>query len=194
VDLTASASANIAGLVIEANQGFQPGDFCTATESEFGRSNSDAYALLAAHLALFPSGVEAGIPGTGGFSMKFQGGTKLVNLGNAAHPNWVTVAFTAAQSVLDYLPSGGGSGELTVDLLNPTSSASGQFGGRVLTLKLNVALSDGLATPSGFGDLIYHNPTDSLDGKSVRQILAAAEIALGGGALPAGYDYPWLWV
>ena len=185
VDLLASASATIGELVIA----FHPGDFCTSSESDFGRTNTDAYALLAAHEALFPSGVEVGIPGAGGFSMKFQAGTELVNLGNVPHPNWVSVATTVAEALENYLPSGGGAGALNADLVNPTSSASGQFGGRVLTLKLNVALSDGLATPSGFGDLVYTHAADSLSGKTVREILAAADIAVGGGALPAGYSY-----
>jgi hypothetical protein len=50
-------------------------------------------------------------------------------------------------------------------------------------------LSDGGATPAGLGDLVYVNPGDALSGYKVRQILAAAETALGGGPLPAGYTY-----
>jgi hypothetical protein len=50
-------------------------------------------------------------------------------------------------------------------------------------------LSDGGATPPGLGDLVYVNPGDALSGYKVRQILAAAETALGGGPLPAGYTY-----
>jgi hypothetical protein len=37
--------------------------------------------------------------------------------------------------------------------------------------------------------LYYRNPGDALHGSTVRQILAAAELALGGGPLPTGYTY-----
>lgn len=63
------------------------------------------------------------------------------------------------------------------------------MGGQTLALKLNVALSDAGATNAGFGDLYYCNAGDSLSGMTVREILAVAEIALGGGAKPAGYTY-----
>ncbi len=100
--------------------------------------------------------------------------------------------FLTANAVQAYLPAGGTADPLNADLTNPTSSSSGVFGGQVLALKLNIALSDAGATPAGLGDLVYNNPndaSDSLNGKSVRQILAIAEIALGGGALPLGYDF-----
>jgi hypothetical protein len=91
--------------------------------------------------------------------------------------------------VQDYLPAGGTPGRLTIDLVDPQSSSAGVFGGQVLALKLNIALSDGGATPPGLGDLYYINPGDTLHGLTVRQILAAAETALGGGPRPAGYSY-----
>ena len=97
--------------------------------------------------------------------------------------------FTSALAVQAYLPAGETPGKLTEDLTNPTSSASGVFGGQVLTLKLNTTLSDGGATPTGFGDLYYVDPGDALNGYTVRQILAAAETALGGGTLPTGHTY-----
>jgi hypothetical protein len=39
----------------------------------------------------------------------------------------------------------------------------------------------------GIGSLVYCKAGDSLNGKSVSDILAAAKTALGGGAVPAGY-------
>lgn len=143
------------------------GDFCSWSQGGFGGSGVPYNTLAANFAAVFPSGVEVGIPGTGGFSMKF----------------------TSASAIQTYLPAGGGSNKLTADLLNPTSSVAGNFGGQVLALKLNMALSDAGVTTAGFDDLYYCNPGSSLHGQTVGQILAAAETAIGGGALPAGYTY-----
>jgi hypothetical protein len=141
------------------------GDFCSFSQGGYG-GNGAPYDLLAANFAaIYPSYVEVGIPGVGGSSMQF----------------------TSALKVQDYLPAGGGANKLTVDLVNQTSSSSGQFGGQALALKLNIALSDKGVTNSGFGDLYYCDATSSLNGKTVRQILAVKETALGGGALPSGY-------
>ena len=97
--------------------------------------------------------------------------------------------FTSAPAVKAYLPAGGKAKALNDDTIDPTSSSSGQFGGQALALKLNIALSDAGVTPLGFGDLYYFEAGSSLNGLKVRQILTAAEAALGGGALPMGYDY-----
>jgi hypothetical protein len=162
LSLTASASAQIGN-----GGGFQPGDYCSFSQGGLG-GNGAPFLLLASNFAsLFPDGVEVGLPGNGGFSMKFS----------------------SAVAVHEYLPAGGTPDKLTADLLDPTSSSSGVFGGQILALKLNLMLSDGGATPPGLGDLFYQNPGNALHGYTVRQILAAAETALGGGALPVGYTY-----
>ena len=148
-------------------EGIKDGDYCSFSQGGLGGSGYP-YNLLAANFAsIYPNGVEVGIPGDGGFSMKF----------------------TTAAAVQNYLPAGGSANKLTADLTNPTSTSAGQFGGQVLALKLNIALSDAGATDAGFGDLYYCEPNSSLNGQTVRQILAAAEIAIGGGALPSGYTY-----
>jgi len=162
LSLTATASANI-----DDPGGFEPGDYCSFSQGGLGGNGAPFYLLASNFAALFPSGVEVGIPG---------------NPGN-------TMRFTSALAVQDYLPAGGTPGRLTVDLVDPQSSSAGVFGGQVLALKLNIALSDGGATPPGLGDLYYINPGDTLNGLTVRQILAAAETALGGGPRPAGYSY-----
>lgn len=143
------------------------GDFCSFSQGGFGGSGYPFDLLSANFATLYPSGVEAGIAGVGGFSMRF----------------------TNAAAVQSYLPAGGGANPLNADLTNPTSTSSGQFGGQLLALKLNVALSDAAVTPGGFGDLYYCDATSSLNGQTVRQILSAAETALGGGAVPSGYTY-----
>jgi len=163
--LSASATAQI-----DDPGGFQPGDYCSFSQGGLGGSGTPFLLLASQFAALFPGGVEVGIPGNPGLTMRF----------------------TSALAVQDYLPAGGTPGRLTVDLVDPSSSSAGVFGGQVLALKLNIALSDGGATPPGLGDLYYINPGDTLHGLTVRQILAAAETALGGGPRPAGYSYAML--
>ena len=160
--LTASASAQIG-----QGGGFQPGDYCSFSQGGLGGQGAPFLLLASKFPALFPAGVEIGLPGDSGFSMKFS----------------------SSLAVQDYLPAGGTPDKLTADLLDPTSSSAGVFGGQVLALKLNLALSDSGATPPGLGELHYRHPGDALHGYTVRQILAAAETALGGGPLPTGYTY-----
>jgi len=162
LSLTASAGAQIGG-----GGGFQPGDYCSFSQGGLGGQGAPFLLLASQFPGLFPGGVEVGIAGSDGLSMKFS----------------------SAFAVQDYLPAGGTPDKLTADLLDPTNSSSGVFGGQVLALKLNIALSDAGATPPGLADLFYRNPGDALHGYTVRQILAAAETALGGGALPTGYNY-----
>jgi len=90
--------------------------------------------------------------------------------------------FTSAAAINAYLPAGGTAGALTADLINPTMSSAGVFGGQVLALKLNVAFSTAHVTPSGYGNLVLGNTGTVLDGMTVAQVLAQAEIALGGGS------------
>jgi hypothetical protein len=153
---------------------FHDGDFCAYTQGAYGQTNphtgepngAPALLLWDNFSTVFPTGIEVGIPGAGGYSMKF----------------------TSATAVAAYLPAGGTAGALDGDLVNPLTSSSGVFGGQVLTLKISVALSDAHLTSAGFGDLYYCNGSgDSLSGLQIRQILAAAETAVGGGPLPSGY-------
>lgn len=146
------------------------GDFATYSQGGYGGPGAP-YQLLADNFAsVFSEGIEIGIPGAGGYSLKF----------------------TSAAAVQAFLPAKGTASVLTADLINPTSSSAGVFAGQVLTLKINIALSDAGVTPNAlgsFGDL-YYNDQDgagSLHNKTVREILAAMEVALGGGPLPAGY-------
>jgi hypothetical protein len=114
-----------------------------------------------------------------------QYGTGGVKVGNTA--NWMQ--FTSASGVDAYLPAGNTPGTLSMQYTNPTSTSSGVFGGQVLALRLNLDL--GLKIPGavhGMGPLILTGTGTSLDGQTVSQILAAAEAALGGGSLPAGYS------
>jgi hypothetical protein len=116
---------------------------------------------------VYPAGVEVGVAGSSGFSMRF----------------------TTASAITTYLPAGGAARALTRDLVNPSTSSSGVFGGQVLALQLNVDFSRAGLTPRGFGDLTLFATGTSLDGSTVSQILAAANRALGGGGLPSGYSF-----
>jgi hypothetical protein len=93
------------------------------------------------------------------------------------------LSFSTAASVKNFLPQGGTPGALTSSASNPTAGTSaGVFAGQVLALQLNVDLE-------GFGSLVLSGTGTSLDGKTVAQVLAAANLALAGGALPAGFTY-----
>ncbi|HEV8416616.1 MAG TPA: hypothetical protein VGQ49_23680 [Bryobacteraceae bacterium] len=91
--------------------------------------------------------------------------------------------FSSAVSVQNFLPQGGIPGALTASATNPTSGTSaGVFAGQVLALQLNVQLE-------GFGSLVLTGTGTSFDGKTVADVLAAANLALAGGALPSGFTY-----
>jgi hypothetical protein len=109
--------------------------------------------------------LEVGIHGSGGYSLQSTG----------------------ASSVIAYLPAYGTPEPLTSDLLDPTSSPAGDFGGDVVALKLNVDFSDSGATTGSsgmrFGDLaLCAMPITGLNGSTVRQFLDVVNVALGGGA------------
>src|SRR5207249_1983091 len=108
-------------------------------------------------------------------------------IGNNGGP--FSIKFTSSTAVMSYLPANGTPGPLKSSATNPVSTASGTLGGQVLALKLNVDFSNAGILPSGFGNLTLCNTGTSLDGKTVSQILAIANTALGGGPLPAGFTY-----
>jgi len=144
---------------------------CSFTQGGWGSkpSGNNPGALLASVFATaYPSGVEIGIPGPTGFSLKF----------------------TSASAIKNYLPAGGSPKALTGDSVNPTSS-KGVFSAQVLALRLNVDLSGaGLIPDAGpLGSLhVCHTGKSKLDGATVAEVLAAAEKALGGGSLSLGFS------
>lgn len=74
-----------------------------------------------------------------------------------------TTFFTSATTLLEYLPSAGSPAALDSNLVDPTFSSSGVFGGDVAALQLNVDFSDGGlildATGISFGNLVLANMT-----------------------------------
>jgi hypothetical protein len=185
--------------------GFERGDYCTYDKGEWGSQGPVGDMLATCFYSVYPPApnsvtypadpgggqVEVGIPGAGGYSMIFK--ADWVNTAKGNKPATYEVK-PAAYFIRNYLSSGGPGGKLVTDLINPDTSASGQLGVEVVALELNVSFSGSSCSgmPGGFGDLIYSNPDDagdSLNGMTISQILAAANTALGGGALPSGYDY-----
>jgi hypothetical protein len=95
-----------------------------------------------------------------------------------------TLTFTSQPAIQAFLPAGKTPSHLTASAVNPTSSAAGVFAGQVLALQLNVDFSSAGVYRIGLGTLKLQS--GPLAGWTVSQVLTAANIALGGGALPAG--------
>jgi hypothetical protein len=151
---------------------FSSGEFLTYTQGEWGTKNPARTLLVNNYDSVYASTmglVEIGIPGPAGFSL----------------------LFTGSSQVLAYLPNSGAPAALDSDLLNPTTTPSGVFGGDVLGLRFDVDFSDAnllahlLGVP--FGDLKLTGFAGSLGGlndMSVRNFLSLVNIALGGGSTP----------
>jgi hypothetical protein len=154
---------------LHLKRGWQNGDLTTYDQSPWGVPATGVGSILQTNYStLYAStfGIaEIGIPGSSGFSMQFD----------------------VASAVFDYLPSIGTAAALTADLFDPLTSNSGQFGGDVLGLKLNIDFSDAGLLPNNsglkFGDLTICGLTNNTDlnGKTVRQFLDIVNTALGGG-------------
>ena len=148
--------------------GWSNGDVVTYGQFEWDAGGTASSILQAHYGAVYASTfgtVEIGIPGSAGFSVQFSG-------------------YAEAQA---YLPSTGPAAPLNADLLDPTTTSSGQFGGEVLALTFNVNFADDGFLPGtsavAFGDLTVCGMADTtLDGLSVRQVLAIANTLLGGGS------------
>jgi hypothetical protein len=176
------------------------GGACTYTQGAWGgkvKGNNAGSYLAGNYLTVYPSGsVTIGWPAAAGHTtshtMTFSGGTKNTYTCDRNHKNCVvsgTIPFTMVNSIEEYLPAGGPGAALDQNLTNPTDSSSGVFGGQVLTLQLNVDFGDkgvGWGSKTApVGDVVMHL-TGCEDGKKVRDILADANIVLGGGPLPTG--------
>ena len=153
-----------------AGCGWKNGDLTTYDQSAWGDSSTAAASNLNSNYTNVYAGtlgiLEVGVAGSAGFSMQFE----------------------TAAAVISYLPAIGSAAALDADLLDPTTSNSGQFGGDVVALRLNVDFSDAgdlaAAIPTRFGDLTLCGFTSqpALNGTTVRQFLAMASTLLGGGS------------
>ncbi|MDD1653597.1 MAG: hypothetical protein LUQ64_03535, partial [Methanomicrobiales archaeon] len=153
-------------LIVEFCPPGELGDYTSYTQGGWGappQGNNPGKLLADNFVAIYPGGVKIGK--NGGFEL----------------------TFTTSDAVKDFLPQGGTPDVLTASDTDPTTSDAGVFAGQVLALQLNVDFSDASITDPDLGDLIYVNPGDSLNGKTIQEILDIANDVLGGGALPAGY-------
>ena len=161
---------------------FQVGEFITYSQDSWGTLSTNASDLLLNNFfVVYPNGIEVGISGVGGNSM----------------------IFSSPENALDYIPTSRTPGQLDNDLVDPLSTSAGVFGGDVLANQFNVDFNDaGFLAGSAdirFGDLTMVNfatiavqgvPEDfsHLNGLSVRQFLAAANICLGDGFCSNTYE------
>ena len=150
---------------------WQTGDVISHTQTSWGDGLAAGGAELIAHYdAVYATTfgfVEVGLSGASGHS----------------------ITFTNSVAVLNYLPASGLPAPLNADLVDPTSSASGIFGGEVLGLRFNIDFSDAgytLGTAGvRFGDLTLCGFTGALaglNGSSVRAFSSIVNTALGGGS------------
>ena len=169
IDLTACDTQTIGGHTCipgTPDCGWEDGDLTTYPQAFWSDDPTASSLLLNNYIAVYPGGiVEVGIAGAAGFSM----------------------LFTGVLEVLAYLPAVGPAGALNSDLVDPTSSSAGGFGGEVLALQLNVDFSDQGVLPHDaavrFGDLTLCGLSSpvGLNTLTVRQVLAIANTLLGGG-------------
>lgn len=176
VDLTACSTITIG--VRDCNPGvgdcgWEDGDMVSYGQNSWGGdpTTSTAAALLLAQFdAMYPGGLEVGISGGGGFSM----------------------IFTSGPSALNYTPGTGTPGPLTADLVDPTSTASGVFGGQVLALQLDVDFSNaGLVNGRyQFGNLhlCALAATPDFNGLTISMFLERMNAVLGGAPAPYSFD------
>jgi hypothetical protein len=156
--------------------GFSTGQFVTYGENDWGSGVVASSILTADYNTVFASTGDVLIAGVVGTAGQFG------------------MAFSGVNNVEAYLPATGTPGPLTTSILDPTSSPAGLFGGDTVALTLNIAFNNaGFVHGTSsilFGDLVLTNfagvagSVDSLNGLTVSQFLAIANICLGGGACP----------
>jgi hypothetical protein len=98
-----------------------------------------------------------------------------------------SMVFDSPVSVFGYLPAVGPTGPLDQNLVDPTTTSSGVFGGDVVALKLNLDLSRLALIPGNTGLMIGNltlcnmSTLSGLNGLTVSQVLPIANTLLGGG-------------
>ena len=97
--------------------------------------------------------------------------------------------FTGAVDLEAFLPASGSPGPLDTDLVNPTTSPSGQFGGEAVALKLNLDFSNAGLLPNSSGLLLgnlvltgFSGSESSVNGMTVEQFFPLSQAALAGQA------------
>jgi hypothetical protein len=145
-------------------------NYCSYTQGGYQGRGVPGQLFDNSFIAVFPSGLTIGVND---------------GVGPLHHALWTADA-AGRTALKTYLGGGGPSGALSADTTNATSTSGGTLAKQAATLTLNVAFSDaGLTTP-GYGNrqLCGFTATPSLNGMRVRDVLAAANQALGGNGFP----------
>ena len=154
---------------------FSNGEFVTYTQTDWSTGGAGASFLSTDYNSVYASTNEVLIVGAVGLGL-------------------FNIAFTGASDVLSYIPTAGTPEALTASLLNPSSNQGSVFSGDVVALTLNIDFSNaGLLGTSSvpFGGLALRNfggSLSGLDGLTVSQFLAIANICLGDGSCPEGLN------
>ena len=114
-------------------------------------------------------------------------------IGSGTTPGFF-MAFTSAVYLANYLPAEGLPGPLDADLVNPTITSSGLFGGEAASLKLNLDFSNAGLLPNSsgllFGNLVLtglSGSDSSFNGLTVEQVFAISQAALAGQTTSIGF-------
>ena len=172
VSLEACNTQQIAAVCTPGTSGcpWQTGDVVTYTQGEWSTGGVAASILTADYNTVYQATAGDLIVGVTGVSGEYF------------------MEFDSAGGVLGYVPSSGTAEALTSNLLDPTTSSTGVFGGDVVATNLNISFSAAGYTAGSlgiaFGDLTLCNltATPDLNGLTINQFLAVANTALGGGA------------
>ncbi len=171
--MLAAAGVGFATASATPTPGFADGAFCTYGKGYFSNSAEAA--------------------------QRIQGGLPFSIGGGANTYSWTQVA--ALQQAVG---SGGPPGALSAGATNPTDMGTGgDLAAQTLALTLNINFSERVLTPTGFAavSLVDMNgvkldgvpltsaQVGALNGQAVVQVREAANVALGGGALPYGLSF-----
>lgn len=172
-DPSVRGASNPATITIHDDACISPGDFVTFTMGGWGAPCN---------------GGNAGCIRDAGFATAFPGGMLLGDQDGIDGDNAYAMLFTTSAAVEAFLPSGGSSGVLSSDLVNPTGKPAGNFGGQLGAAMLALAFDDaGLLdvyknTSVHLGDLTFASGcvAAGLAGHSVRDVVAAANDLISG--------------
>jgi uncharacterized membrane protein len=150
------------------------GSLCTYTACSYAGTGTAGKMLNCYYKTAFSTGLQVGY-----YDSNLGYGYKWTN--------------TKVSSLQMFLKCTGTNGIIKCDTLNPvnTKSGGGSLAVQTATLTINIALGNMSikGMPNGLADLHYCKTGDSLNNKTVSEILAISNSVLGGQPLPQGYTY-----